>query len=197
MQLTGAGRRGSKASGSVADAAVHLVAAGWLLQELGMQPYVLLWLRYTAFIVLYPLGVSSELAEVALAMPAIRATRPLSIQASGRCAAAALRHSSVLLCQLCVSWLRRLQMPNKFNFAFDYYWACWLVVLLYLPGAGQQLWPGLLFVHLLVWAALMLLPCRLGGRHLRCLQASRSSTSTCWRSGARSCASAASAAQPS
>jgi hypothetical protein len=45
-----------------------------------MQPYVLLWLRYTAFIVLYPLGVSSELAEVALALPTIRATRPWSIQ---------------------------------------------------------------------------------------------------------------------
>ncbi len=45
-----------------------------------MQPYVLLWLRYTAFIVLYPLGVSSELAEVALALPTIRATRPWTIQ---------------------------------------------------------------------------------------------------------------------
>jgi len=47
-----------------------------------MQPYVLLWLRYTAFIVLYPLGVASELAMVALAMPTIRQERPLSIQAS-------------------------------------------------------------------------------------------------------------------
>jgi hypothetical protein len=28
-------------------------------------------------------------------------------------------------------------MPNKWNFAFDWYYACWLVVLLYLPGAGQ------------------------------------------------------------
>lgn len=45
-----------------------------------MQPYVLLWLRYTAFIVLYPLGVASELAMVALAMPYIKAHRPLSIQ---------------------------------------------------------------------------------------------------------------------
>ena len=27
-----------------------------------------------------------------------------------------------------------LQLPNRFNFAFDYYWACWLVVLAYLPG---------------------------------------------------------------
>ena len=47
-----------------------------------MQPYVLLWLRYTAFILLYPLGVGSELAMVALAMPSIRQHRPLSIQVS-------------------------------------------------------------------------------------------------------------------
>ncbi|KAI3438939.1 hypothetical protein D9Q98_001353 [Chlorella vulgaris] len=77
-------------------------------KELGMQPYVLLWLRYTAFLVLYPLGVSSELASVALALPTIRATRPWSIE-----------------------------MPNKMNFAFDYYYACWMVVLLYLPGFPQ------------------------------------------------------------
>lgn len=50
-----------------------------------MQPYVLLWLRYTAFIVLYPLGVASELTMVALAMPYIKEQRPLSIQV-GRCA---------------------------------------------------------------------------------------------------------------
>ena len=49
-----------------------------------MQPYVLLWLRYTAFILLYPLGVGSELAMVALAMPSIRQNRPLSIQVSAR-----------------------------------------------------------------------------------------------------------------
>ena len=48
-----------------------------------MQPYVLLWLRYTAFILLYPLGVASELAMVALAMPHIKAHRPLSIQVGG------------------------------------------------------------------------------------------------------------------
>lgn len=45
-----------------------------------MQPYVLLWLRYTAFIGLYPLGVGSELAMVALALPTIRAQRPWSVQ---------------------------------------------------------------------------------------------------------------------
>ncbi|KAL4424925.1 hypothetical protein ABPG77_009654 [Micractinium sp. CCAP 211/92] len=77
-------------------------------KELGMQPYVLLWLRYTAFIVLYPLGVASELAMVALAMPYIKERRPLSIQ-----------------------------MPNAFNIGFDYYWACWVAVLLYVPGFPQ------------------------------------------------------------
>ncbi|PRW58764.1 N-methyltryptophan oxidase isoform A [Chlorella sorokiniana] len=77
-------------------------------KELGMQPYVLLWLRYTAFLILYPLGVGSELAMVALALPTIRANRPLSIQ-----------------------------LPNAANFGFDYYWACWLAVLAYLPGFPQ------------------------------------------------------------
>lgn len=27
------------------------------------------------------------------------------------------------------------QLPNPANFGFDYYWACWLAVLAYLPGA--------------------------------------------------------------
>ena len=46
-------------------------------KEAGLQPYALLWLRYTAFTVLYPLGVASELAMVALALPHLRAARPL------------------------------------------------------------------------------------------------------------------------
>jgi hypothetical protein len=59
----------------------HMTSGCTSPQELGMQPYALLWLRYTAFLVLYPLGVGSELAEVALALPSIRARRPWSIQA--------------------------------------------------------------------------------------------------------------------
>lgn len=27
-----------------------------------------------------------------------------------------------------------LQMPNPLNIGFDYYWACWIAVLLYVPG---------------------------------------------------------------
>ena len=62
-----------------------------------MQPYVLLWLRYTAFLLLYPLGVGSELAMVALAMPAIRAQRPLSIKASGSRRGGGVRWGAELL----------------------------------------------------------------------------------------------------
>ena len=69
-------------------------------------PYPLLWLRYTGFILLYPLGVSSELTMAWLAMPVIKAKHIGSIT-----------------------------MPNAANFAFDYHTACWVIVALYLPGA--------------------------------------------------------------
>lgn len=59
------------------------------------MPYVSLWLRYSAFIVLYPLGVASELTMVWLALPAIKETR-----------------------------LWSYPMPNPYNIAFDYYIVC-------------------------------------------------------------------------
>ena len=70
---------------------------------------MLLWLRYTAFLLLYPLGVSSELAMVWLAAPTLRAERPLSVS-----------------------------LPNAWNVGFDYPLACWGVVALYVPGARGQ-----------------------------------------------------------
>jgi len=79
--------------------------AHWLLQELGMSPYPLLWLRYTTFIPLYPLGVASEMTMVALALPHFRKSQMWSIR-----------------------------MPNAFNFAFDYFLFCLLAVAIYIPG---------------------------------------------------------------
>ncbi|CAD7701272.1 unnamed protein product, partial [Ostreobium quekettii] len=61
-------------------------------KELGVEFYLAKWLRYTGFIVLYPVGVSSELAMVFLALPTIKASRMWSID-----------------------------MPNTYNFAFDYH----------------------------------------------------------------------------
>lgn len=75
---------------------------------LGNVPYPSLWLRYSSFIPLYPLGVASELTMVYLAMPTIRDSGMWSIR-----------------------------MPNAYNWGFDYYWACILAVLTYLPGLPQ------------------------------------------------------------
>jgi very-long-chain (3R)-3-hydroxyacyl-CoA dehydratase len=78
------------------------------LKELGLQPYPLLWLRYTTFIVLYPLGVASELSMVWLALPHIKRSHKWSIA-----------------------------MPNSLNFGFDYYICCLVLVACYLPGFPQ------------------------------------------------------------
>lgn len=70
-----------------------------------MSPKPLLWLRYTTFIPLYPLGVASEMTMVALALPQIRKSQMWSIS-----------------------------MPNAYNFAFDYFLFCLLAVAIYIPG---------------------------------------------------------------
>ncbi|EFJ42903.1 hypothetical protein VOLCADRAFT_83422 [Volvox carteri f. nagariensis] len=77
-------------------------------EVLGSVPYPVLWLRYTTFIPLYPLGVASELTMVRLALPAIRSSR-----------------------------VGCIDMPNSFNFGFDYWLFCLLVVAGYIPGLPQ------------------------------------------------------------
>jgi very-long-chain (3R)-3-hydroxyacyl-CoA dehydratase len=72
---------------------------------LGEAPYIVLWLRYTLFFVLYPLGVGSEIGLIYISLPWIRETGLFS-----------------------------LQMPNAWNFAFNYYYFLWLVILNYFPG---------------------------------------------------------------
>lgn len=69
------------------------------------MPYPSLWLRYTGFIVLYPLGVASELAMAALALPTIKRDALLT-----------------------------LRLPNAMNLAFDYHLICLAVCASYLPG---------------------------------------------------------------
>jgi very-long-chain (3R)-3-hydroxyacyl-CoA dehydratase len=78
-------------------------------QELGLEPYPVKWLRYSAFLPLYPLGVASELTMAYLALPAIRERRPWSVA-----------------------------LPNPANFGFDYYTACWIIIALYLPGGWRR-----------------------------------------------------------
>mmetsp|Transcript_13125 Transcript_13125/g.41528 ORF Transcript_13125/g.41528 Transcript_13125/m.41528 type:complete len:116 (+) Transcript_13125:490-837(+) len=77
-------------------------------KEAGMSPYVLLWLRYTGFIILYPIGVSSELGLTYMALPAIKATG-----------------------------MYNYYMPNALNFAFDYHAFLIVGMLAYIPGFPQ------------------------------------------------------------
>ena len=66
---------------------------------------ILIIFRYTLFIVLYPLGVTGELLCVYASAPHIAKQRPLTIT-----------------------------MPNKLNFAFDFYYAVIVIALLYIPS---------------------------------------------------------------
>eukprot|EP00798_Chlamydomonas_sp_ICE-L_P013857 gene13856-19780_t len=69
------------------------------LKEAGSVPYASLWLRYSSFIVLYPIGVASELAMVWLGLPTIRDSKMWSYP-----------------------------MPNMLNISFDYYVICLISV---------------------------------------------------------------------
>lgn len=68
-------------------------------------PYLLLWLRYTTFYVLYPIGVASELACLYFRLNYIYEKRPYS-----------------------------LYMPNKLNWSFDSLYVVPFVLLGYVFG---------------------------------------------------------------
>ncbi|CAL4965248.1 unnamed protein product [Urochloa decumbens] len=76
-----------------------------LKETFGIIPSWHLWLRYSTFLVLYPIGLVSELGLIFAAMP--------SMKASGK---------------YC------LKFPNKWNFSFDYYYFCIILSSLYIPG---------------------------------------------------------------
>ncbi|KAL9650262.1 hypothetical protein ABK040_014917 [Willaertia magna] len=71
-------------------------------------PYFLTWLRYSTFIVLYPLGVSSEIALTVFRLSYVKEFRPFSVD-----------------------------MPNAANMSFDSYSFVWLILLSYAPGFYQ------------------------------------------------------------
>ncbi|KAL3281215.1 hypothetical protein HHI36_004429 [Cryptolaemus montrouzieri] len=75
---------------------------------LGFVPYFLKWLRYSTFIVLYPIGVTGELLCLYAAQ--------LEIQKTG---------------------LWSVRMPNSFNFIFNYQHFLVLTMLMYIPFFPQ------------------------------------------------------------
>jgi len=81
----------------------------------GACPAFLTWLRYTAFIILYPIGVVSEVWLLVQALPSVKETGMYSFG-----------------------------MPNRLNFAFDYYTFLVAFVLPIYPFAWFQLYSQLL-----------------------------------------------------
>ncbi|XP_075264035.1 very-long-chain (3R)-3-hydroxyacyl-CoA dehydratase hpo-8-like [Convolutriloba macropyga] len=80
----------------------------YALQVMGKGVYLITWLRYTMFIVLYPMGVLGEMWTVYSAQPLIRQNQILS-----------------------------LSMPNRANFAFSFYQATWMQQFLWPLGLYQ------------------------------------------------------------
>lgn len=68
-------------------------------------PFWIVYLRYSTFMPLYPLGAGSEWLTLYQALPIIRQTRLLTIY-----------------------------LPNRFNVIFDYFWFSVSVLCLYIPG---------------------------------------------------------------
>lgn len=82
---------------------VRYLYYAWSMAE--KPPYILLWLRYTLFIVLYPLGVAGEIISTYYALPVIKEQK-----------------------------LNTLQMPNQLNWSFDCYTFMLMALVAYLPG---------------------------------------------------------------
>ncbi|XP_063696219.1 very-long-chain (3R)-3-hydroxyacyl-CoA dehydratase 2 [Culicoides brevitarsis] len=76
----------------------------YALSLLNAVPHLLVWFRYTTFIVLYPIGVTGELLCFYWAQSYVRETKLWSVE-----------------------------MPNPWNFTFSYFYFLWIVMLGYIP----------------------------------------------------------------
>jgi len=93
----------------------EIIRYPWYAAQIkGTCPFWLTWLRYSAFIPLYPVGVVGEMLSIYNALPTIQAN---------------LMHS--------------VQLPNSWNFGFDYATFMKIVLVLY-PGLWWMLYSGLL-----------------------------------------------------
>ncbi|KFD53759.1 hypothetical protein M514_05265 [Trichuris suis] len=72
--------------------------------QVNLTPHFLLWLRYSLFLVLYPLGVTGELLAIFAAIEPIKQRK-----------------------------LSSIEMPNSMNISLNFYYVVWCTILLYLP----------------------------------------------------------------
>lgn len=76
----------------------------YALNLINLVPSILIWLRYTTFIALYPIGVTGELLCFYAAQFYARDNHIWSIA-----------------------------LPNASNFTFSYYYFLWIIMLMYIP----------------------------------------------------------------
>ncbi|CAH0558278.1 unnamed protein product [Brassicogethes aeneus] len=81
----------------------------YTLQLINWIPYVVTWLRYSTFVILYPIGVTGELLCIYAAQQEIGAKQQWSIT-----------------------------MPNSFNVIFNYQHFLWFIMFLYIPLFPQM-----------------------------------------------------------
>ncbi|KAK1603318.1 hypothetical protein QYE76_018650 [Lolium multiflorum] len=78
-------------------------------EALGFAPSWLLWLRYSTFMILYPIGILSEVGLIYIALPYMKASEKYY-----------------------------LKMPNKWNFSFDYFYTSAVAIGAYVPGGPHM-----------------------------------------------------------
>lgn len=74
------------------------------LSVLGIQSYIVTWLRYTAFIILYPMGAGGELVCYFNSLARVKSTG-----------------------------LHSVQLPNSYNITFNFYYVLLAIMILYIP----------------------------------------------------------------
>lgn len=107
--------------------ALVMMLTAWCLSEMirysfyacnlmmNKAPSFLTWLRYSAFMILYPVGITGEVVTLYRALPYIRS--------SGR-------------------WT--IELPNTMNISFDWVYTIWFVLLVVYPPASKLLYTYML-----------------------------------------------------
>ncbi|KAH9578080.1 Protein-tyrosine phosphatase-like [Trypanosoma melophagium] len=85
------------------------------LNLLNVKCQPLTWLRYSAFTVLYPIGISGEIGCFYKALPYIKENKPWTVE-----------------------------MPNRYNFTFSYYHTVWFILLGLYPIGSYTLYSYML-----------------------------------------------------
>ncbi|KAG5529596.1 hypothetical protein RHGRI_030098 [Rhododendron griersonianum] len=78
-------------------------------EAFGFAPSWIMWLRYSTFLFLYPIGISSEVGLIYFALPYIKESGKYSIR-----------------------------LPNKLNFSLDSFYIAILVLGIYFPGSSHM-----------------------------------------------------------